>query len=109
MFYAEAVRTLAQAELAIETARRAARGEIGRLSIGFLGSATSAFLAELVRKFKATYPGVKLTMEELTPVHQDAAFEKEEIGHSPQNRARHSHRGSCTAIRCWLCCRVHDR
>ena len=68
-----------QAELAIETARRAARGEIGRLSIGFLGSATSAFLPELVRKFKATYPGVKLTLQELTPVQQDAAFEKGEI------------------------------
>src|SRR6202008_2085719 len=79
VFHAEAVRTLAQAELAIETARRAARGEIGRLSIGFLGSATSAFLPELVRKFKATYPGVKLTLQELTPVQQDAAFEKEEI------------------------------
>jgi DNA-binding transcriptional LysR family regulator len=79
VFYAEAVRTLAQAELAIETARRAARGEIGRLSIGFLGSATSAFLPELVRKFKATYPGVKMTLQELTPVQQDAAFEKGEI------------------------------
>jgi DNA-binding transcriptional LysR family regulator len=79
VFYAEAVRTLAQAELAVETARRAARGEIGRLSIGFLGSATSAFLPELVRKFKATYPGVKLTLQELTPVQQDAAFEKGEI------------------------------
>jgi DNA-binding transcriptional LysR family regulator len=79
VFYAEAVRTLAQAELAIETARRAARGEIGRLSIGFLGSATSAFLPELVRRFKATYPGVKLTLQELTPVQQDAAFEKGEI------------------------------
>src|SRR5690242_17749111 len=52
VFYGEAVRTLAQAQLAIETARRAARGEIGRLSIGFLGSATSVFLPELVRKFK---------------------------------------------------------
>ena len=79
VFHAEAIRTLAQADLAIETARRAARGEIGRLSIGFLGSATSAFLPELVRKFKATYPGVKLTLQQLTPVHQDAAFEKEEI------------------------------
>src|ERR1700739_116712 len=79
VLYAEAVRALAQAELVIETARRAARGEIGRLSIGFLGSATSAFLPELVRKFKATYPGVKLTLQELTPVHQDAAFEKGEI------------------------------
>jgi DNA-binding transcriptional LysR family regulator len=69
----------AQAELAIETARRAAKGEIGRLSIGFLGSATSAFLPELVRKFKVKYPGVKLTLQELTPVQQDPAFEKGEI------------------------------
>jgi hypothetical protein len=79
VFYAEAVRTLAQAELAIETARRAARGEIGRLSIGFLGSATSAFLPELVRKFRATYPGVKLTLQGLTPVQQDPEFENGEI------------------------------
>ena len=79
VLYAEAVRALGQAELVIETARRASRGEIGRLSIGFLGSATSAFLPELVRKFKAKYPGVKLTLQELTPVQQDAAFEKGEI------------------------------
>lgn len=79
VFYAEAVRTLAQAELAIETARRAARGEIGRLSIGFLGSATSVFLPQLVRKFKAIYPGVKLILQQLNPVQQDVAFEKEEI------------------------------
>jgi len=76
VFYAEAVRTLEQASLAVETARRAARGEIGRLSIGFLGSATSPFLPELVHKFKAKYPGVKLNLQELTPVQQDAAFEQ---------------------------------
>jgi len=79
VFYAEAVRTLAQAELAVETARRVARGHIGRLSIGFIGSATSAFLPGLVRKFKGSYPGVKLTLHELSPVQQDAAFEKGEI------------------------------
>src|SRR5215469_12976520 len=55
-----------QAELAVETARRAAGGEIGRLFIGFLGSAKS-------------YPGMKLTLQELTPIQQDAAFEKGEI------------------------------
>lgn len=53
VFYAEAVRALAQAQLAIDTAQRAAKGEIGKLSIGFLGSATYAFLPELVRTFKA--------------------------------------------------------
>ena len=76
IFYAEAVRTLAQAELAVETARRAARGEIGSLSIGFLGSATSTFLPELVRTFKAQHPGVRLNLQELTPLQQEAAFDK---------------------------------
>ena len=76
VFYAEAMRTLAQAELAISTAKRAAKGEIGRLSIGFLGSATYAFLPELVRTFKAQYPGVKLTLQELAPLQQEAAFDK---------------------------------
>jgi DNA-binding transcriptional LysR family regulator len=74
VFYAEALRTLVQAEAAINTAKRAAKGEIGQLSIGFLGSATSAFLPELVRKYKAQYPGVKLALQELTPVQQELAF-----------------------------------
>jgi DNA-binding transcriptional LysR family regulator len=76
VFYAEAMRTLAQAELAISTAKRAAKGEIGRLSIGFLGSATYAFLPELVRTFKAQYPGVKLMLQELAPLEQEVAFDK---------------------------------
>ena len=76
IFYAEAIRTLAQAELAINTAKRAAKGEIGRLSIGFLWPATYAFLPELVRTFKAQYPGVKLTLQELIPLQQEVAFDK---------------------------------
>ena len=79
VFYAEAVRTLAQAELAINTAKRAAKGEIGKLSIGFLGSATYAFLPELVRTFKAQYPGVKLSLRELSPLQQELAFDKDLI------------------------------
>jgi DNA-binding transcriptional LysR family regulator len=79
LFYAEAVRTLAQAELAINTAKRAAKGEIGKLSIGFLGSATYAFLPELVRTFKAHYPGVKLSLRELSPLQQEVAFDKDLI------------------------------
>ncbi len=76
VFYTEALRTLAQAESAMNTAKRAAKGEIGKLSIGFLGSATFAFLPELVRSYKAQYPGVKLTLRELTPLQQEDAFDK---------------------------------
>ena len=79
IFHTEAVRALAQAELAINAAKRAAKGEVGKLSIGFLGSATYAFLPELVRTFKAQYPGVKLTLQELTPLQQEVAFQKDEI------------------------------
>ena len=75
VFYTEAVRTLEQAELAVNTAKRAAKGEIGRLSIGFIGSATYSFLPELVRSYKAQYPGVKLTLRELSPSDQDTAFD----------------------------------
>lgn len=78
-FYPEALRTLAQAELAVETARRAGKGAVGKLSIGFLGSATYAFLPELVRKYKTMSPGVKLTLQELTPMQQDAAFDRGSI------------------------------
>jgi DNA-binding transcriptional LysR family regulator len=79
IFYAEALRTLSQAEIAVNAAKRAAKGEVGRLSIGFLGSATYAFLPELVRKYKAQIPGVKLMLQELTPLQQELAFDKGEI------------------------------
>jgi DNA-binding transcriptional LysR family regulator len=79
VFYTEAVRTLAQAESAINTARRAAKGEIGKLSIGFLGTATHTFLPELVRSYKAQYPGVKLTLQELYPQWQEDALDKGSI------------------------------
>jgi DNA-binding transcriptional LysR family regulator len=78
-FYPEAVRTLAQADLAIKTAKRAARGEIGRLRIGFLGSATYLFLPELVRTFRAQHPGIALTLLEMTPLQQEIAFDRGEI------------------------------
>jgi DNA-binding transcriptional LysR family regulator len=78
-FYAEAVRTLTQADFAINTAKRAATGEIGKLSIGFLGSATYVFLPELVRTFKAQHSGIRLTLQELTPLQQEVAFDKGQI------------------------------
>jgi DNA-binding transcriptional LysR family regulator len=79
VFYAEAVRTLEQAESAVETAKRAARGEIGKLSIGFMGASSYPFLPELVRSYRAQYPGVKLTLQELTPLQQEIAFDKDLI------------------------------
>jgi DNA-binding transcriptional LysR family regulator len=79
VFYKEAVRVLQQVEEAVESARRAARGEIGVLRIGFLGSATASFLPGLIRLYRQRYPGVKLVLDELTPVQQDDAFARGEL------------------------------
>ncbi|MBW8747611.1 MAG: LysR family transcriptional regulator [Acidobacteria bacterium] len=79
VFYEEALKTLAQAERAIVTAQRAARGEIGRLGIGFMGFATCQFLPDLLRKYKARHPGVVLRLEENVPSGQDLAFDRGEI------------------------------
>jgi DNA-binding transcriptional LysR family regulator len=79
VFHAEAVRTLEQADLAVEAAHRAARGEIGSLRIGFMGAPTIFFLPELIRLYRSKFPGVKLTLDELTPIQQENAFATGEI------------------------------
>ena len=78
-FYEEALKTLAQAEQSIATAQRAAKGEIGRLGIGFMGFATYPFLPGLLRKYKTRHPGVALCLQENVPSEQDLAFDRGEI------------------------------
>lgn len=65
--------------MAVSTAQRAAKGEIGRLGIGLIGAATCMFLPDLLRKYKARYPGVALHLEENVPRGQDLAFDRGEI------------------------------
>ena len=79
IFYADAVRTLQQAENAVLTAKRAAQGKVGKLSIGFIGSATLSFLPDLIRRYKLEYPNVKLALHDLYPVELDRACDRGEI------------------------------
>ena len=73
-FYRYAALTLAQADEAISAARHAARADTGSLSVGYLGSATYAFLPKLVQDFRPLFPGVKLSLHELSPSQQEAAL-----------------------------------
>jgi DNA-binding transcriptional LysR family regulator len=79
IFYADAGRILQQVETAILTAKRAAQGKVGRLSIGFIGSATLSFLPDLIRRYKLEYPNVKLALHDLYPVELDKACDRGEI------------------------------
>jgi DNA-binding transcriptional LysR family regulator len=79
VFLTEARATLAQAERAVDLARRAARGEVGRLNVGFVGSATFALLPPILRRFRKTHPEVELMLYELSTSQQVAALAERRI------------------------------
>lgn len=70
---------LARESLAKEQARRAARGQIGRLKIGYIGSAGYGFIPELVQTYTKHYPDVQVTLREMTVKRQIKAFKTGEL------------------------------
>ncbi|MDE1994304.1 MAG: LysR family transcriptional regulator [Rhizobiaceae bacterium] len=65
VFLPEARALLAKAEQAKALALRAARGELGRLRVGFTGSAAfSPLVPSAVRSYRRAYPEIDLTLEE---------------------------------------------
>lgn len=66
VFLAEARKTLAQADAALAAVQRAARGETGRISIGYVASAAHAgILTALIGSFRTSYPEVELVLIEM--------------------------------------------
>ena len=64
-FLAEAQAAMDAAARARVAAQRAARGESGRLRVGFTGSAAfNAIVPRTIRQFTRAYPDVQLTLEE---------------------------------------------
>jgi DNA-binding transcriptional LysR family regulator len=83
LFLREARETLAQAERAATIVRRAARGEIGELAIGFNASAPFVpSIARAIYDFRRAYPDVHLTLSELpeTPLRAALSEKSIEIG-----------------------------
>lgn len=60
----EVRKALEHLELAKQNALLAKAGAVGRLNIGFVGSASFALLPAVVRAFRARYPNVVLTLQE---------------------------------------------
>ncbi|WP_394831284.1 LysR substrate-binding domain-containing protein [Pendulispora rubella] len=78
-FFEEGRRGMVQLERAIDLARRAGRGEVGRLSLGAAESATYAILPSLLRAYVRRYPDVDLAVREMSSGVQLAALERGEI------------------------------
>lgn len=70
----EAEAMLAHEERARKLVQRAGQGQVGRLRIGFIGSASQPFLSDLIRRFKADRPEVQVSLLEMTAGAQAAAL-----------------------------------
>ncbi len=65
VFLAESRATLARARLAADRARRAARGEIGRLRLGFVSSAALEIVPGIVVAFRKKHPQIAFDLTNL--------------------------------------------
>ena len=89
----EAKSLLARAARVEEVVRRAARGEQGRLAVGFTSSAAlHPFVSAVLRRFREALPGVSISLEEagtgelldaLLHERLDAAFVRSPVGKVP--------------------------
>ena len=71
LFAAEARKTIAQAEMAMLAARQAGRGEVGRIAVGYVGSAAyTGMLTRILNKFRSAYPDVELQISEMEMMRQ---------------------------------------
>lgn len=65
---------LDQIERAAETARRAGRGQIGRLTVGYVSTALYNVLPPTVRLFRERCPEVEIALQEMLPSLLDAGI-----------------------------------
>ncbi len=69
-FLVEVTQIFQQLSKAIEIGRKTSRGELGQISIGFVGSATYHVLPVILQQFRDKYPHVQIELHELTTDRQ---------------------------------------
>jgi DNA-binding transcriptional LysR family regulator len=67
LLYDEARRLLIQLEQTARLVERVGGGEVGRLSLGFVPSASNAVLPALLQRFRERFPGVEVFLQEMKP------------------------------------------
>jgi DNA-binding transcriptional LysR family regulator len=79
VFWERSHQALDQMEQAIAQAQRAAKGEIGHLTVGLSSSAANGVFPELLRRFCDRHPRVTIALQELTVEQQLQALETGQI------------------------------
>lgn len=70
VFLEEAYQWLRYEQQAIERTQHASSGDLGQLALGYVGSAGYGFMPDLIRRFRAHYPKVRLRVVEMTTKDQ---------------------------------------
>jgi DNA-binding transcriptional LysR family regulator len=73
-FREEAQKTLDQAERARHVAKRAARGELGQLVVGFVSSAVYGHFPAIFHRMRSRYPDISLVLHDLSSEEQVEAM-----------------------------------
>src|SRR5471032_3306906 len=80
LFLDDARRVLSLSEQAVQTARRAQRGETGELRVGFTFSTPlTPLFATVINRYRQRYPGVSLTLHEMATLRQIDAIAAREL------------------------------
>jgi DNA-binding transcriptional LysR family regulator len=74
IFLGEAKKVLAVADHAVEMARRAARGEVGTLTVGFFNGGTGADVPDIIKNFRRLHPDVRVSVADMVPGLQSTAL-----------------------------------
>ena len=79
IFLTETRKTLQQADRAVLIVKQASQGKIGRITVGFTGSALNIVLPNAVRQFKQLYPQIDLTLKRMQTPEQLLALDNGQI------------------------------
>jgi DNA-binding transcriptional LysR family regulator len=79
LFLPQARLVLAGAEHALDMMRVMHRGEVGRLTIGFVSSAVYSLVPAILHEFNRRRPNVEIRCVEMTSKQQEAAFDERQI------------------------------
>ena len=78
-FFVEAQNLLERAQQAATSAKRFAEGDIGSVTISFVGSAVYEFLPKVIAEAKLKQPQVKISLEEMNTYQQHEALRARRI------------------------------
>ncbi|WP_086931128.1 LysR substrate-binding domain-containing protein [Agarilytica rhodophyticola] len=80
LFLDEARKALAQIDYAEHIGKRAGRGEVGHIKVGYVASAVfSGLLPKVLRIFHEKWPGVTLSLQEITTPKQYSAISSQQL------------------------------